>query len=111
MDAQATDRVHRIGQIKPVSVYRLITQGTVEERILKRAKQKQTVQSTVYAGGAFKADIFRPSEVMELIFDDKEFESVSQTKKFIGSTKRQKKKKEKETEGFNITEFVENEIT
>lgn len=113
MDAQATDRVHRIGQVKPVSVYRLITQSTVEERILKRAKQKQTVQSTVYAGGAFKADIFRPSEVMELIFDDKEFENVSQTKKFIGSTKRQKKKKdkEKETEGFNITEFVENEIS
>ena len=111
MDAQATDRVHRIGQSKPVAVYRLITQGTVEERILKRAKQKQTVQSTVYAGGAFKADIFRPSEVMELIFDDKEFESVSQTKKFIGVAKRQKKKKEKETESFNITEFVENEIS
>lgn len=118
MDAQATDRVHRIGQSKPVAVYRLITQCTVEERILKRAKQKQTVQSTVYAGGAFKADIFRPSEVMELIFDDKEFENVSQTKKFIGGTKRSKKKKEKErekekdkeTEGFNISEFVESEI-
>ena len=125
MDAQATDRVHRIGQNKPVAVYRLITQGTVEERILKRAKQKQTVQSTVYSGGAFKADIFRPSEVMELIFDDKEFENVSQTKKFIGGAKRPKKKKDKEkdkekekekdkdkeTEGFNITEFVENEIS
>jgi chromatin-remodeling ATPase INO80 len=111
MDAQATDRVHRIGQSKPVTVYRLITQATVEERILKRAKQKQTVQSTVYAGGAFKADIFRPSEVMELIFDDKEFENVSQTKKFIGGAKRNKKKKEKEVESFNISEFVEKEIS
>ena len=120
MDAQATDRVHRIGQSKPVAVYRLITSATVEERILKRAKQKQTVQSTVYAGGAFKADIFRPSEVMELIFDDKEFENVSNTKKFIGGAKRSKKKgkvekvekeKEKETETFNISEFVGNEIT
>ena len=111
MDAQATDRVHRIGQQKPVGVYRLITSGTVEERILKRAKEKQTVQSTVYAGGAFKADIFKPSEVMELIFDDKEFKNVSHTKKFIGGAKRQKKKKDqKETEAFNITEFVENEI-
>ena len=111
MEAQATDRVHRIGQQKPVGVYRLITSGTVEERILKRAKEKQTVQSTVYAGGAFKADIFKPSEVMELIFDDKEFKNVSHTKKFIGGAKRQKKKKDqKETEAFNITEFVENEI-
>lgn len=37
MDAQATDRVHRIGQTKAVRVYRLMTRGTVEEKILKRA--------------------------------------------------------------------------
>lgn len=63
MDAQATDRAHRIGQTRMVSVYRLITKNTIEERIVKRAKQKQSVQSTVYSGGAFKADIFKQSEV------------------------------------------------
>lgn len=33
-------RVHRIGQTKPVHVYRLVTQGTVEERIQQRANSK-----------------------------------------------------------------------
>jgi hypothetical protein len=32
-EAQASDRAHRIGQDKPVFVFRLITSGTVEERI------------------------------------------------------------------------------
>ena len=40
MDAQATDRAHRIGQTKTVSVFRIITRKTVEEKILKRARQK-----------------------------------------------------------------------
>ncbi len=63
MDAQATDRVHRIGQTKKVTIYRLITRNTIEENILKRAKQKESVQSTVYSGGAFKADSFKPKDV------------------------------------------------
>lgn len=40
VDNQAIDRVHRIGQTKDVVIYRLICQGTVEERILSFQKQK-----------------------------------------------------------------------
>ena len=70
----------------------MVTKGTIEERILKRAQQKQTVQATVYSGGAFKADIFKPQEVMELLFDENEID-VSETTKFMNRGKRFKGKK------------------
>jgi SNF2 family DNA or RNA helicase len=44
-DAQAMDRVHRLGQTKQVTVYRLITKGTIDERIVKLARQKKDVRS------------------------------------------------------------------
>merc|ERR1712232_230838 len=50
-DAQAMDRCHRIGQEKPVTVYRLVTKGTVEERVLRTARQKDGMQSLVIKGG------------------------------------------------------------
>ena len=81
MDAQATDRVHRIGQKKKVYVYRLITAGTIEERILKRAKQKQNVQTTVYSGGAFKADVFKQNDIVELLYSEEEMKKMELEKK------------------------------
>ncbi|MCW2241766.1 C-terminal helicase domain-containing protein [Azospirillum canadense] len=35
VEAQATDRAHRIGQDKPVFVHKLVTTGTVEERMVQ----------------------------------------------------------------------------
>jgi len=40
VDLQAQDRAHRIGQTKHVHVYRLVTEGTVEERVVMRAQKK-----------------------------------------------------------------------
>src|SRR6201999_3247601 len=52
IDSQAMDRAHRLGQTKQVTVYRMITRGTIEERIRKRALQKEEVQKVVMTGGA-----------------------------------------------------------
>jgi SNF2 family DNA or RNA helicase len=46
-DHQAQDRAYRIGQTKPVTVYRLISQGTIEEKILQRQELKQTLADEI----------------------------------------------------------------
>ncbi|KAK5119990.1 hypothetical protein LTR85_007066 [Meristemomyces frigidus] len=52
IDSQAMDRAHRLGQTRQVTVYRMITRGTIEERIRKRALQKEEVQRVVISGQA-----------------------------------------------------------
>jgi len=51
VEAQATDRAHRIGQEKPVFVYRLITAGTVEEKILALQASKAGLADGLFGGG------------------------------------------------------------
>ena len=60
MNAQATDRAHRIGQIRDFHDYQFVTKNTIEDRIVKRNEQRKIVQSTVCEGGSlniFKKDI------------------------------------------------------
>jgi superfamily II DNA or RNA helicase len=48
VEAQATDRAHRIGQTRVVTSYKLIARATVEEKILNlQRKKRETIQSTV----------------------------------------------------------------
>src|SRR5690625_51708 len=53
-EAQASDRAHRIGQDKPVLVYRLITANTVEERIEAMKARKAALAEAVLAGGGIR---------------------------------------------------------
>jgi ATP-dependent DNA helicase len=50
MDSQAQDRAHRIGQKNNVVVYRLVTEGSVELKILERANAKRSLERLTMAG-------------------------------------------------------------
>merc|ERR1719356_2102484 len=51
MDLQAMDRAHRIGQTKPVQVFRFVSEGTVEEKIIERADRKLFLDAAVIQQG------------------------------------------------------------
>ncbi|CAK7342664.1 unnamed protein product [Dovyalis caffra] len=74
LDLQAMDRAHRLGQTKDVTVYRLICKETVEEKILQRASQKNTVQQLVMTGGHVQDDLLAPEDVVSLLLDDSQLE-------------------------------------
>ncbi|KHG03838.1 Smarcad1 [Gossypium arboreum] len=51
IDRQAEDRCHRIGQTRPVTIYRLVTKGTVDENVYEIAKRKLTLDAAVLESG------------------------------------------------------------
>ncbi|KFK28358.1 swi2 snf2-like protein [Arabis alpina] len=65
MDLQAMDRCHRIGQTKPVHVYRLATAQSIECRILKRAFSKLKLEHVVIGKGQFHQERGKSSEPLE----------------------------------------------
>ncbi|XP_078268874.1 lymphoid-specific helicase [Rhinoraja longicauda] len=53
-DLQAQDRCHRIGQSKPVVVYRLVTANTIDEKIVEKATAKRRLEKMVIHKNKFK---------------------------------------------------------
>ncbi len=66
VEDQATDRAHRIGQTKPVTVYRLITKGTVEDKILAMHGKKRELVSQVLEGTGAAASV-KTTELLALL--------------------------------------------
>ncbi|XP_043691411.1 chromatin-remodeling ATPase INO80-like isoform X4 [Telopea speciosissima] len=91
LDLQAMDRAHRLGQTKEVTVYRLICKETVEEKILQRASQKNTVQQLVMTGGHVQGDLLAPEDVVSLLLDDAQLEQKLREAPLQGKDRQKKK--------------------
>jgi superfamily II DNA or RNA helicase len=68
VEAQATDRAHRIGQTQSVWVVKLVAQGTIEERILTLQDRKAALAESMYSGSVGrKQPLFSESDLTELL--------------------------------------------
>ncbi|NXJ05916.1 HELLS helicase, partial [Odontophorus gujanensis] len=75
-DLQAQDRCHRIGQTKPVVVYRLVTANTIDQKIVERAAAKRKLEKLIIHKNQFKGgksglaqskSCLDPQELIELL--------------------------------------------
>ena len=67
-EAQATDRAHRIGQTRPVTVYRLLTRGTVEEKVVRlQATKRELANATFDESGFSEASGLSDQDLRDLL--------------------------------------------
>jgi superfamily II DNA or RNA helicase len=66
-EAQAVDRVHRIGQTRKVMVYRLVAKDTIEEKVMALKATKAALFDSVMDGGAFESAALSESDIRGLL--------------------------------------------
>jgi superfamily II DNA or RNA helicase len=66
-EAQAVDRVHRIGQTKKVMVYRLVAKDTIEEKVMALKAKKSALFANVLDSGDFETGAMTASDIRELL--------------------------------------------
>lgn len=64
---QATDRAHRLGQDKPVFVYKLIAAGSIEERIVALQERKAALADSILSDGASESAAFSSEDIEALL--------------------------------------------
>lgn len=65
-EQQAVDRIHRIGQDKEVHVYRLVAEGTIEEKVMQLKESKAALFDAVVGEGEFASAAMTAEDVREL---------------------------------------------
>jgi SNF2 family DNA or RNA helicase len=66
-ESQAVDRTHRIGQERPVNVYRLVSAGTIEEKVLALQERKRDLVARVVGDGAGSGAPLTAEDVRSLL--------------------------------------------
>jgi len=65
VEDQASDRAHRIGQTRLVTVYRLVVKNSIEEKIIKLHKEKRVLAQSLLEGSD-SAGKFSAEEILDL---------------------------------------------
>jgi ATP-dependent DNA helicase len=82
MDLQAQDRAHRLGQTKPVVIYRFATANTVEQTLLEKADGKRRLEKLIIQKGKFKSLTEEaPEEELSSLLLKEDFEKVNVVEK------------------------------
>lgn len=66
VEDQASDRTYRIGQTRPVTIYRLIAKGTIEEKIIRLHHTKKDLADSLLEGTDLSHKLTR-EEILELL--------------------------------------------
>ncbi len=69
VEAQAVDRTHRIGQQRPVNVYRLVARDTIEQKVMALKARKAALFAQVVDGDALMSSPIGADDVRELFAD------------------------------------------
>ena len=69
VEEQAADRAHRIGQDRPVMIYRLVAKDTVEERVLDLQARKREIAESALSGAAVGRGGVTREEILALLDD------------------------------------------
>ncbi len=66
-EAQAVDRVHRIGQTRKVMVYRMVAKDTIEEKVMALKAKKAALFDSVMSGGGFETARLSAADIRALL--------------------------------------------
>lgn len=68
---QAMDRIHRIGQTKPVTIYRLLMKDTIEEKIVGLQQFKIDMMNSIITRDNSNIDIMLPNSILDIFIKER----------------------------------------